>query len=122
VLYKSANHVGDMLLCLDEILFKSAVLAKFGLGDFLLCDSTKFGVNIMNERCVLVTKFHALGILFLSVPLGVKPSPPVDLCVYASNVTTQAGAFQHELCLTSGSHCACDDWHMLRHSRNTLRR
>ena len=59
-----------MLLCLDEILLKSAVLAKFGLGDFLLCDSTKFGVNIMNERCVLVTKFHALGILFLSAPLA----------------------------------------------------
>jgi len=39
---------------------------------FLLGDFTKSEVSIMDEGCAVVTNFHALGILFLSAPLGVK--------------------------------------------------
>jgi len=47
---KSANQqimVGDMFLCVDEILLKSAVLG-----------------SIMDERCALVTKIHAFFFFF----------------------------------------------------------
>ncbi len=53
-----------MYLCLVESLLKTAVLAKFTprlVLDFL---SFFFEVNIMDDRCALVTKFHALRILF----------------------------------------------------------
>ena len=46
----------------------------WGCGFFFEFDLTEFEVNIMHERCALITKFLALGILFLSAPLGVKPA------------------------------------------------
>ncbi len=55
-----------------ESLLKTAVLVKFTLLPCL--DFFSFlEVNSMDDRCALVTKLHALRILFFTAPLGVKP-------------------------------------------------